>query len=249
MHSVSSREKSPARQKAEYLTEQLQSIGDEDDAGRHKREYLVQRARNIYDKLEKTDLTDDTRSKMFREQIAQVEGEMNEEKDIRESFEQEKKEAMGLLEKEFSQLTAEYKKEVVSRENHLEIKIDERFSKVRGEITHEYKKRAEGQNEMVRNVSDHIAELNGMIAAQRKNREDTYEILIKQLGNDILRLNEAINATRKAREDSHSKVYRLMEELQTKFSREITAEKTVRTRNEDTLIRYLDETVDKANGL
>lgn len=231
------------------MTEQLQTIGDEDDTGRNRREYLVQRARNIYDKLEKTDHADENRVKLFKEQMGKVEDELNEEKAIRESFEHEKREAIGLLEKEFSQLGSEYKKEVVSRENHLEIKIDERFSKIRGEINFEHKKRAEGQNDMVRNVSDHIAELNGMIAAQRKNREDTYEILIKQLGNDILRLNEAINATRKAREDSHSKVYRLIEELQTKFSREITAEKGTRTRNEDTLIRYLDEAVEKTSGI
>ena len=74
-------------------------------------------------------------------------------------------------------------------------------------------------------------------------------MLIKQLGNDILRLNESINATRKAREESHNKVYRLIEELQTKFAREITAEKGTRTRNEDTLIRYLDEAVEKTDKI
>lgn len=35
-------------------------------------EYLVQRARNIYDKLEKTGHADETRVKLFKEQMIKV---------------------------------------------------------------------------------------------------------------------------------------------------------------------------------
>ena len=168
-YSVTSREKSPARQKAEQLTEQLQYIGQDEEA-KGRREGLVQRARIIYEKMEKNEQIDESRVRMFNEQMVKIGEDMNEEQAIRESFEQEKKEALTLLEKEFSQLTGEYKKEVIARENHLEGKIDERFMKIRTEIVQEQKKRVDGQNDMLRNVSDHIAELNGMIAAQRKNR-------------------------------------------------------------------------------
>lgn len=168
-YSVASREKSPARQKAEQLTEQLQYIGQEEDT-KGKREALVQRARQIYEKMEKTEQLDESRVRVLNDQLLKISDDLNEERSIRESFEQEKKEALTLLEKEFTQLTGEYKKEVIARENHLEGKIDERFLKIRSEIVHEQKKRVDGQNEMLRNVSDHIAELNGMIAAQRKSR-------------------------------------------------------------------------------
>lgn len=168
-YSVVSREKSPARQKAEQLTEQLQYIG-QDDESKNRREALVQRARVIYEKMEKSEQIDESRVKLLNEHLTKVEEDLNEERSIRESFEQEKKEALHLLEKEFGQLTNEYKKEVYARENHLEGKIDERFSKIKSEIIQEQKKRVEGQNDLLRNVSDHIAELNGMIAAQRKSR-------------------------------------------------------------------------------
>jgi len=215
------REKSPCRQKVDQLTEKLQTIGTEDES-RSKREFLVQRARNIYEKLEKIEQADDARFRLFKESLLKIEEELTEERSVRETFEEEKREAINLLEKEFNQLVHEYKKEVSSREHQLEARTDERFSKVRSDVAYEQRRRIESQSDLVRNVSDHIAELNGMIAAQRKNREDTYEILIKQLGSDILKLNEAISQTRKIREESHAKVYRLIEDIQTKLTREIT---------------------------
>lgn len=214
------REKSPCRQKVEQLTEKLLEIGAEDD-GKLKREHLVGRARNIYDRMEKNEATDDQRFKGFREQLVKIEGEIEEEKAVRETFEEERKETIAKNEKSFVQMVGEYRGEVLNRANHLESKMDDRFLKIRSDIQLEQRKRNDVGNESVRNLNDHLAELHGMIAAQRKSREDTYGVLIKQLGNDIMKMNDAITATRKAREESHTRVYRLIEDLQAKLVKEV----------------------------
>lgn len=221
-HTFSSgvREKSPCRQKVEQLTEKLLEIGAEDD-GKLKREQLVGRARSIYDRMEKNDANDDSRFKGFREQLGKIEGDLEEERAVRETFEEERRETIARNEKSFVQMVGEYRGEVLNRASHLDSKMDDRFVKIRGEIQQEQRKRNDATNESVRNLNDHLAELHGMIAAQRKNREDTYGVLIKQLGNDIMKLNDAITATRKAREESHSRVYRLIEDLQAKLVKEV----------------------------
>ena len=67
-YSSASRERSPARQKAEELQEKLQSLGN-DDESRSRREFLVQRAKNIYDRLEKSEQQDDARLRLCRDQL------------------------------------------------------------------------------------------------------------------------------------------------------------------------------------
>lgn len=168
-YSSASREKSPCRQKVEQLAEKIQTIGVEDDS-KARRELFVQRARTLYDKLERAEQNDDSRAKLFKEQIQKLEEELNEERGVRETFEEEKRDALTVLDKEFSQLVGSYRKEVLNREANLEAKIDDRYSRIRSEVQVEQRKRLENQNESVRNISDHICELNGMISAQRKNR-------------------------------------------------------------------------------
>lgn len=71
--------------------------------------------------------------------------------------------------------------------------------------------------------------------------------MIKKLGGDVLKLNEALSVTKKSRENSHNTLYKLMEELHGKLVKEVASERQERNRNEETLIRFLDETVNKTN--
>lgn len=174
-----SREKSPCRQKVDELTEKLQTIGMEDET-KSLRDFMVQRARNVYEKLEKTEVNEESKSKINKELLQKVESDISDERNVREAFEEEKTQAINVLEKEFGQLVGTYRNEVVTREQILEGRTEEKFAKVRQDIISEKNKRADAQSELVRNVSDHIAELNGMIAAQRKNRYPVF-ILEKTL--------------------------------------------------------------------
>ena len=141
-----------------------------DEEHNPKRDFVVQRAKNLYEKLERSDQNDETRAKLLKEQLVKIEKELVEEVGVRESFEGAKKEALTSLEKEFASLVGSYRKEVSSRTGVLETKVDEDFSKIRANIHQEQRKRGDNQSDALRNVNDHIAELNGMIAAQRKNR-------------------------------------------------------------------------------
>lgn len=73
--------------------------------------------------------------------------------------------------------------------------------------------------------------------------------MIKKLGNDILQLNEALCITKRSREDSHGKLFKLIESLESATRKELERERIARAKNEEILIRFLDETVNKSQEI
>lgn len=212
---------------------------------------------------------------MLKEQCNKIIDDLESEKRTREEFENEVSKRLEDTQQVFiNQLTEENDEKnenfVLQSQN-----IDQKMGQVAKEITFEARNQDSNQMEAIRNINDHLSEIQGMIVSQRKNRyfhfilnrEEAYEMLIKKLGNDILKLNEALSVTKRAREDTHSSLYKLIEELHGKIVKEINVnffflskiiffyfffnflknERTSRVRNEETLIRFLDETVNKSN--
>ena len=194
------------------------------------------------DKITKSQLADESKFKLLRDQVYKLQEGISEERVTREEYELRKTKELKNAESNMGadiMLNKQTQKEINSANSKL---ADENIFSLRLELAKGKKLREETEGKLIKEIEERILNVEDDLESEKKVREENAEKLIRKISEQIQKINESMEKDRKMKEESQTTMFRMIEDMHTKLIQSIEQERQEREEEEDVLIKLLEDT-------